>query len=69
MSASFFILHHGKSVFTSVKAVGFLYNVGFTNPTVLLPAARRCSLIKVMIEAKMGAEALVPPTKFGCPDT
>lgn len=37
------------------------------NPTVLLPAARRFSLIKVMMEAKMGAEALVPPTNFGWP--
>lgn len=31
------------------------------NPTVLFPAFKRCSLMRLTIDAKIGAEALVPP--------
>lgn len=42
----------------SFMTFGFAYSVGLRNPTGLLPASRRFSLIRVIMAAKTGAEAV-----------
>lgn len=37
-------------------------------PTVFFPAFRRCSLMRLTIDAKIGAEALVPPERVSRPE-
>jgi len=47
---------------TSVKVLyAWLYNHGLMNPSGFLPAARRASLTRAMMAAKVGLEAEVPP--------
>lgn len=40
---------------------------GLIQPTVLLPAAMRASFTEVMTDAKMGADADVPPERVNLP--
>lgn len=62
------VLHPGLfPVVMSWKAPGLAYKVGLTKPTVLLPALRRSSLIRVKMAAKTGAAADVPPIRVGAP--
>jgi hypothetical protein len=54
----------------SLKASGFWYKIGFKNPRGPdLPAAIRSSMIRLIMEAKMGAEAEVPPLRVLSPLT
>jgi hypothetical protein len=45
----------------SFKIQGLEYNAGLINPIGFFPTLRRSSLIRLMIEAKIGVLALVPP--------
>jgi hypothetical protein len=45
------------------------YRNGLRNPKTGFPAATRRSLIRAMIDAKVGADALVPPSRNTCPST
>jgi hypothetical protein len=44
-----------------------MLTAGLMNPTVLFPAAMRASLTAAMTDAKMGAEADVPPEWTNAP--
>ncbi len=46
-----------------------LYNSGFRNPSTGFPALRRWSLASATMLAKVGLDALVPPTRKSCPAT
>jgi hypothetical protein len=47
----------------SFNIEGFEYNAGLMNPTVLLLALSRCSLIRLMRDATIGVLADVPPLR------
>ena len=47
----------------SFNIEGFEYNAGLMNPTVLLLALSRCSLIRLIRDANIGVLADVPPLR------
>jgi hypothetical protein len=51
----------------SFKISGCAYNAGLMNPIGFLLTLSRASLIRLMIEAKMGVLALVPPERLKFP--
>lgn len=63
-----FVLQPGLSpLVISLRAPGFAYNQGLSQPSRLLPALKSSSFRRETMLAKMGLAQLVPPTRYKLP--